>query len=72
MYTRALCVSFSALLLTIPVTYAGGVTVIEDLERIRTSGKGRVDVTMGSTLDIFGGNKGWRLGWFLLPGLKAE
>ncbi|CAN1277337.1 1-(5-phosphoribosyl)-5-[(5-phosphoribosylamino)methylideneamino] imidazole-4-carboxamide isomerase, chloroplastic [Linum perenne] len=40
----------------IPVTYAGGVTVMEDLERIKTAGKGRVDVTVGSALDIFGGD----------------
>ncbi|KDP37297.1 hypothetical protein JCGZ_06751 [Jatropha curcas] len=40
----------------IPVTYAGGVTVMNDLERIKTAGQGRVDVTVGSALDIFGGN----------------
>ncbi|XP_051130654.1 1-(5-phosphoribosyl)-5-[(5-phosphoribosylamino)methylideneamino] imidazole-4-carboxamide isomerase, chloroplastic isoform X2 [Andrographis paniculata] len=39
----------------IPVTYAGGVTVMDDLERIRIAGMGRVDVTVGSALDIFGG-----------------
>ncbi|OAY42903.1 1-(5-phosphoribosyl)-5-[(5-phosphoribosylamino)methylideneamino] imidazole-4-carboxamide isomerase, chloroplastic [Manihot esculenta] len=40
----------------IPVTYAGGVTVMNDLERIKTAGNGCVDVTVGSALDIFGGN----------------
>lgn len=40
----------------IPVTYAGGVTVMNDLERIKLAGMGRVDVTVGSALDIFGGN----------------
>ncbi|KAB2087096.1 hypothetical protein ES319_A04G079600v1 [Gossypium barbadense] len=40
----------------IPVTYAGGVTVMDDLETIKAAGKGRVDVTVGSALDIFGGN----------------
>lgn len=40
----------------IPVTYAGGVTVLADLERIKTAGMGRVDVTVGSALDIFGGS----------------
>ncbi|EOA27565.1 hypothetical protein CARUB_v10023704mg [Capsella rubella] len=40
----------------IPVTYAGGVTVMDDVERIKKAGKGRVDVTVGSALDIFGGN----------------
>ncbi|XP_059646683.1 1-(5-phosphoribosyl)-5-[(5-phosphoribosylamino)methylideneamino] imidazole-4-carboxamide isomerase, chloroplastic [Cornus florida] len=40
----------------IPVTYAGGVTVMADLEKIKVAGMGRVDVTVGSALDIFGGN----------------
>ncbi|KAF3335286.1 1-(5-phosphoribosyl)-5-[(5-phosphoribosylamino)methylideneamino] imidazole-4-carboxamide isomerase [Carex littledalei] len=40
----------------IPVTYAGGVSKMEDLERIKTAGRGRVDVTVGSSLDIFGGD----------------
>lgn len=40
----------------IPVTYAGGVTTMADLERIKIAGKGRVDVTVGSALNIFGGN----------------
>ncbi|CAN1153765.1 1-(5-phosphoribosyl)-5-[(5-phosphoribosylamino)methylideneamino] imidazole-4-carboxamide isomerase, chloroplastic [Linum perenne] len=40
----------------ISVTYVGGVAVKEDLERIKKAGKGRVDVTVGSALDIFGGN----------------
>lgn len=37
------------------MTYAGGVTVMEDLERIKVAGNGRVDVTVGSALNIFGG-----------------
>ena len=40
----------------IPVTYAGGVTEMADLERIRTAGMESVNVTVGSALDIFGGN----------------
>ncbi|KAG9459102.1 hypothetical protein H6P81_003610 [Aristolochia fimbriata] len=40
----------------IPVTYAGGVTTMADLERIARAGMGRVDVTVGSALDIFGGS----------------
>ncbi|KAL7589116.1 1-(5-phosphoribosyl)-5-[(5-phosphoribosylamino)methylideneamino] imidazole-4-carboxamide isomerase, chloroplastic [Lactuca sativa] len=44
----------------IPVTYAGGVTVMEDLERIKVAGMGRVDVTVGSALDIFGGDLGYK------------
>ncbi|KAL4363393.1 hypothetical protein GQ457_04G036210 [Hibiscus cannabinus] len=44
----------------IPVTYAGGVTVMDDLETIKTAGKGRVDVTVGSALDIFGGSLAYK------------
>ncbi|XP_061361928.1 1-(5-phosphoribosyl)-5-[(5-phosphoribosylamino)methylideneamino] imidazole-4-carboxamide isomerase, chloroplastic-like isoform X2 [Gastrolobium bilobum] len=44
----------------IPVTYAGGVTVMADLERIKTAGMERVDVTVGSALDIFGGNLAYK------------
>ncbi len=40
----------------VPVTYAGGVTNITDLENIKLQGKNRVNVTVGSALDIFGGN----------------
>ena len=39
----------------IPVTYAGGVGSLEDVEALRTLGKGRLDVTIGSALDLFGG-----------------
>lgn len=44
----------------IPVTYAGGVTLMDDLERIKEAGNGRVDVTVGSALDIFGGNLAYK------------
>lgn len=40
----------------IPVTYAGGVHSFEDLWLLRDLGKDRVNVTIGSALDIFGGN----------------
>lgn len=40
----------------VPTTYAGGVTSLGDLDRIRTGGRGRIDVTVGSALDIFGGS----------------
>mmetsp|Transcript_21410 Transcript_21410/g.32121 ORF Transcript_21410/g.32121 Transcript_21410/m.32121 type:complete len:268 (-) Transcript_21410:288-1091(-) len=40
----------------IPVTYAGGVKDISDLERVKEIGKGKVDLTIGSALDCFGGN----------------
>lgn len=39
----------------IPVTYAGGVRSIEDLELIKKLGEGKIDATIGSALDIFGG-----------------
>ncbi|KXZ41081.1 hypothetical protein GPECTOR_835g68 [Gonium pectorale] len=39
----------------LPVTYAGGARTLEDLERVRLAGRGRVDITVGSALDIFGG-----------------
>ncbi|MCI5218708.1 MAG: phosphoribosylformimino-5-aminoimidazole carboxamide ribotide isomerase [Candidatus Electrothrix sp. LOE2] len=38
-----------------PITYAGGVTDINDLQRIHRIGKSRLDATVGSALDIFGG-----------------
>ncbi len=41
--------------ITIPATYAGGVRNLEDLELIEKVGKGRLDATVGSALDIFGG-----------------
>lgn len=40
----------------IPVTYAGGVSSILDLNRIDDLSRGRVDVTIGSALDLFGGS----------------
>ncbi|MFC1467391.1 phosphoribosylformimino-5-aminoimidazole carboxamide ribotide isomerase [Verrucomicrobiota bacterium] len=39
----------------VPVTYAGGVHCMDDLARIKTAGVDRIDVTVGSALDIFGG-----------------
>ncbi len=38
-----------------PVTYAGGVHQLADLDRVKLLGSGRVDLTIGSALDIFGG-----------------
>lgn len=38
-----------------PVTYAGGIKDYDDLELIKREGKGKVDVTIGSALDLFGG-----------------
>ena len=39
----------------IPVTYAGGARSIEDLQKVKALSNGRVDLTIGSALDIFGG-----------------
>ncbi|MFO1461734.1 MAG: phosphoribosylformimino-5-aminoimidazole carboxamide ribotide isomerase [Verrucomicrobiota bacterium] len=39
----------------VPVTYAGGARCLEDLERVEELGGGRVDLTIGSALDLFGG-----------------
>lgn len=39
----------------LPTTYAGGVRDLEDLDRIDRLGQGRLDATVGSALDIFGG-----------------
>lgn len=38
-----------------PITYAGGARSLTDLERVTALGRGRVDLTIGSALDIFGG-----------------
>jgi len=39
----------------IPVTYAGGARSMADLESIEHHSSGRLDVTVGSALDLFGG-----------------
>lgn len=39
----------------IPITYAGGARSLADLERLKELSQGRVDLTIGSALDIFGG-----------------
>ena len=40
----------------IPVTYAGGVHTYEDLRLLKKLGQDRVNVTVGSALDLFGGS----------------
>ncbi len=42
-----------------PVTYAGGVHSYGDLELLRKLGGNRVNVTIGSALDLFGGPMSW-------------
>jgi phosphoribosylformimino-5-aminoimidazole carboxamide ribotide isomerase len=39
----------------IPMTYAGGASSLADLEAVTQLGQGKVDLTIGSALDIFGG-----------------
>ena len=39
-----------------PITYAGGVHNMEDLQLIKELGRDKVNVTVGSALDLFGGN----------------
>lgn len=43
----------------IPITYAGGVSSYEDLELLKTLGQNKLDVTIGSSLDLFGGPLKW-------------
>lgn len=42
-----------------PVTYAGGIHTLSDLQAIRSLGRGRVNFTIGSALDLFGGKLKW-------------
>lgn len=42
-----------------PVTYAGGVHSYEDLRLLKKLGKDRLHVTIGSALDLFGGELSW-------------
>lgn len=39
-----------------PVTYAGGVGSFVNLEELKEKGKNKIDVTIGSALDLFGGD----------------
>ncbi|KAF6223602.1 hypothetical protein HO133_000445 [Letharia lupina] len=40
---------------TLPVTYAGGGKTMDDLDKVKRLSSSRVDLTIGSALDIFGG-----------------
>jgi phosphoribosylformimino-5-aminoimidazole carboxamide ribotide isomerase len=40
----------------IPTTYAGGARSLHDLEEVTRVGQGKIDLTIGSALDIFGGD----------------
>ncbi|MFD2258099.1 phosphoribosylformimino-5-aminoimidazole carboxamide ribotide isomerase [Luteolibacter algae] len=39
-----------------PVTYAGGAATMGDIEIVSKAGRGLIDVTVGSALDLFGGS----------------
>ncbi len=43
-----------------PITYAGGVGSFADLALLKKEGQGRLDVTIGSALDLFGGPMAFR------------
>ena len=40
----------------IPTTYAGGASSLRDLEEVTRLGQNKIDLTIGSALDIFGGS----------------
>ena len=40
----------------IPATYAGGASSLADLEKVNLLSSGRIDLTIGSALDLFGGS----------------
>ncbi|KAI5803471.1 phosphoribosylformimino-5-aminoimidazole carboxamide ribotide isomerase [Peziza echinospora] len=56
---------------SIPTTYAGGGKSVEDLKRVRELSGGKVDLTYGSALDIFGG-KGVRFEECVMWNKEAE
>jgi len=41
----------------IPITYAGGAASMDDLRAIDAASSGRIDITVGSALDLFGGDQ---------------
>lgn len=40
----------------LPVTYAGGAATMDDVRLVAEAGRGKVDITVGSALDLFGGS----------------
>lgn len=45
---------------SIPVTYAGGISDMEDIHQIQKLSDGKLDFTIGSALDLFGGRLPFR------------
>ena len=41
---------------TLPCTYAGGAKTVDDLNLVQALSNGKIDLTIGSALDIFGGS----------------
>ena len=39
----------------VPITYAGGIGTLADLQSLKKVGQGKIDVTIGSAMDLFGG-----------------
>ena len=39
-----------------PITYAGGISKLEQIDELKEASGGKLDFTIGSALDIFGGN----------------
>lgn len=39
-----------------PITYAGGIGSYDDLTSLKTLGQNKLDVTVGSALEMFGGS----------------
>jgi len=46
--------------ISIPCTYAGGVQSFADLKKVQVAGNNRIDITVGSALDLFGGTLPYR------------
>jgi phosphoribosylformimino-5-aminoimidazole carboxamide ribotide isomerase len=44
----------------IPTTYAGGISTLDDIKKLQIYGKNRINFTIGSALDIFGGKLNYR------------
>jgi phosphoribosylformimino-5-aminoimidazole carboxamide ribotide isomerase len=45
---------------SIPTTYAGGARSFEDIDDIKSLGNDKIDLTIGSALDIFGGQLSYK------------
>lgn len=40
----------------LPITYAGGARNLDDLDLVKSLSDGKIDLTIGSALDVFGGS----------------